>query len=454
MTVTVVGSARLILSELIRLQLDLQGTVDFARGRVSIDISVVEGRILGVFRLSGDAAFRSITSGEGAVVFSAGGFYPGFDPRPIEVGPLRRLSFGPDLPIPGFSLRVEGYLAATSNTFQVGGRLDATFDAVLITARGALGLDALVQFRPFHFNARVFGQFSVEALGRTFCGITIEGTIDGPGPISLAARLTIETFLKDIHWSETFTFGDGSADRVEGVGSLLDALASRALDPGSLKASAPDDHDVVLAPRRAAPAAPIERVVVAPLGDLMWSQRHTPLGILCDRFENTPLEPRGQGAVASVAAPALSLGEVKDPFAPGSHSDLPESQALHVPPFEQLISGLRIGFKPAPGTVADQPPDIRLLRLPLVGDGIVTAAGSSTLDGHELFHELADLGSRTPVVSVCPPELVAVLAVDDDWRTADGVAHSTLMVAWQHSRFQAGGLPQHATDPVITTGGV
>jgi len=33
-------------------------------------------------------------------VFSAGGFYPGFDPKPVEIGPLRRLSFGTDIPTP------------------------------------------------------------------------------------------------------------------------------------------------------------------------------------------------------------------------------------------------------------------------------------------------------------------------------------------------------------------
>lgn len=442
--VVLVGSARLKLTELLRLQLDLSGVIDVERGRISLDISLVEGRVFGAFRMAGDAAFRAVVSGEGSVVFSAGGFFPGFDPRPAEIGPLRRLSLGPDVPLPGFSVRVEGYVAVTSNTFQLGGRLDLVFDAVAIVATGSLGLDALIQFRPFHFRANVFGRFAVEALGATFCGVTVEGTLDGPGPISMAARLTIETFLKDFHWNETFTFGDGDADVVTGTSDLLAELHAHALEPGLLSASAPEDGDVVLTPRPATG----QKVLTAPLGTLTWRQRFSPLHVRCDRYESGPLVPTGQGVDVDVLAPALKLGDELEGFAPGTFLDLSESAALQVPAFEPHVSGLRLGFGETRGTVVDQPPAIKLLRLPVGPGGLVLVDGAMSLARHGELHQLAEVGLRAPVVG---PRPAAVTTAPDDWRTADGESHATLTAAWQHARHRAGGLPLHATDAALDT---
>src|SRR5262249_20695603 len=159
-----------------------------------------------------------------------------------------------------------------------GGRLDVTFDAALVVARGSIGLDALVQFRPFHFHAQISGQVSVEFLGDTFCGVNVEATVDGPGPISVAARLTIETFPKDLPWREPFTFGSGTPARAARITGLVHEVAVRAPKPGALRASAPEDPDVALEPREVKDA-----VVLGPLGELIWNQSDTPLGIRCDR---------------------------------------------------------------------------------------------------------------------------------------------------------------------------
>jgi hypothetical protein len=444
-TIAVVGKGRLELSELLRIQADLAGSVDGARGRVAIDVSIVEARVLGAFRLTGDAAFRLATGAGGGVVFSAGGFYPGFDPRPVEVGPLRRLSFGTDIPTPGLDIRVEGYFAATSNTMQLGGRLDLVFDAALVVARGGIEMDALVQLRPFHFHANVSGEVSVEFLGDTFCGVRVDASVDGPGPMSVNARLTIETFLKDIPWNETFTFGGGAADRAGRATSLLAVIAESARTAPLLHGSAADDHEVVLEPRP--PTGP--EVVLFPRGELTWIQRVSPLSIRCERLQSEPLVPAGQEVRASVLAPAKRAADQKEPFAPGSFLNLPENLAMHVPAFDPQIAGLRIGFEPETVTPVAQPPatDVVIIR---PNQPLHTGRVASPLV-IGWSRAIADVGLAAPRVWTETP---AVTVQPETWRTADGGAHDAASVAWQHARHLSGGVPIHAADPVLDTGGI
>lgn len=444
-TIAVVGKGRLELSELLRIQVDLAGSVDGARGRVAVDVSIVEARVLGAFRLTGDAAFRLATGAGGGVVFSAGGFYPGFDPKPVEVGPLRRLSFGTDIPTPGLDIRVEGYFAATSNTMQLGGRLDLVFDAELVVARGGIEMDALVQLRPFHFHANVSGEVAVELLGETFCGVHVDAGVDGPGPMSVNARLTIETFLKDIPWNETFTFGGGTADRAGRATSLLAVIAEAARTAPLLHTSAADDHEVVLRPRP--PTGP--EVVLFPRGELTWIQRVSPLNIRCDRLQSEPLMPAGQEVRASVLAPAKWAADQKEPFAPGSFLNLPENLALHVPAFDPQIAGLRIGFDPETVAPVPQPPAVDVVIIRPDAPQLTGRVASPLVIGWS--RALADVGLAAPRVWTETP---AVTVQAETWRTADGAPHDAASVAWQHARHLSGGVPIHAADPVLETGGV
>ena len=442
-TMAVVGKGRLELSELLRMQVDLAGSVDGARGRVAVDVSIVEARVLGAFRLTGDAAFRLATGDGGGVVFSAGGFYPGFDPKPVEVGPLRRLSFGTDIPTPGLDIRVEGYFAATSNTLQLGGRLDLVFDAALVVARGGIGLDALAQLRPFHFHANVSGQVSVEFFGETFCGVHVDAGVDGPGPMSVNARLTIETFLKDIPWHETFTFGGGTADRAGRATSLLAVIAENARTAPQLRTSAPDDAEVVLQPRPTTGA----EVLLFPRGELTWIQRVSPLNIRCERLQSEPLTPAGQEVRGSVLAPAQWAADEKEPFAPGSFLNLPENLAMQFPAFDPQVAGLRIRFDPdAPvGVLQPNATDVVIIRpnkppfAARVGAPLATAWSRT----------LADVGLAAPRVWARTP---AVTSKAETWLTSDGDAHPSASVAWQHARHLSGGVPIHAADPVLETG--
>jgi hypothetical protein len=76
----------------------------------------------------------------------------------------------------------------------------------------------------------------VRVLGLTLAGVRFDGILDGPGPIVLNGRMTIETFLHDISWHETFTIGHSGGDTRITPRSLLDELAPELARPENLRA--------------------------------------------------------------------------------------------------------------------------------------------------------------------------------------------------------------------------
>ena len=167
---------------------------------------------------------------------TVGGFYPGFNPEPAQLPALRRVGLALDNPIPIIEIRAEGYFAVTSNSIQFGGRLEVGI-SLGIEAHGFLQVDAIVQFRPFHFEARVAAGFDVSAGGFSFASVTLEGSIGGPGPIVIHGSLSIDVFLFSISWDETFTLGSGPSDALPTPPRLLDVIADELNKPENVHAA-------------------------------------------------------------------------------------------------------------------------------------------------------------------------------------------------------------------------
>lgn len=314
---------------LVQLRLDLLGIVDPAQALVSIDASLVDSHVLGVFSVYGDAAMRLHWGSQAYAVVSIGGFYPGFNPEPAQLPALRRVGLSMQTLGGPLSIRAEGYLAFTTNTIQLGGRFDITFSMGL-TAHGFLQIDALVQFRPFAFVANASAGFDVRAGGFSFGGVRLDGTVSGPGPLVIRGRLTIETFLFDVSWDETFTLGSGPADMAASPGELLTIVQQEIARAGNVRAASIDDPAVVLAPRPTRPGV----AAVPPTGALQWSQRRAPLGLPIDRVDGLPLPARAGVRVLTPGAP------VTERFAPGHYCNLNEAEQLNRPPFDVLDAGV------------------------------------------------------------------------------------------------------------------
>ena len=420
---------------ILHLRIDVLGTFDPGHQLATIDASLVDSHALGVFCVYGDAAMRLSWGSQAYEVMTIGGFYPGFNPEPAHLPALRRVGLAPDFPTIGLSISAEGYLAVTTNTIQLGARIDATFEAGL-TAHGFLQVDALVQFRPFHFVANCAAGFDVSVRGFHFCGVHLDGSISGPGPLAIRGQLTIETFLFDISWDQSFSIGDGPADVLPPAPLLLDVLAEELAKSQNLHAQTLQDAAVVLKPRavRAGFAA------VTPTGTLKWSQRRAPLGLPIDRVDGQPLgSPQGV-QVLTPGAP------VSDTFSPGSYCTLTSAEALNRPPFDVLMAGITISPPAAPSSpVANDDRNVDLIVV--MGGNPRDRSNHGARLAVTAAAELVLASRRAPALSDNSP---LVSASRESWATVTahgGMAtgYTSATAAHQFAR-QSGGVAVAAAD--------
>src|SRR5947207_6413241 len=89
-------------------------------------------------------------------------------------------------------LRFEGYSAITSNTLQFGASVEAAINSGGWAIHGSLEFDALIQRVPYHFAFDIRASVSVSYHGRNLASLTLTGSLTGPGPVVLRAKVCIE----------------------------------------------------------------------------------------------------------------------------------------------------------------------------------------------------------------------------------------------------------------------
>ena len=333
--IALLGTARaeLVIAgvELLALRLDLLGILEFARAELSIDAALMDSRLLGVLELTGGAAIRASSGPTPYAVLSVGGFHPDFVPEPAVLPVPARVGMSTGSPDSVFYARLDGYFAVTTNTVQFGAHAELRVRAGPFHAEGELGFDALIRFSPFWFTFEFKARFEIGIGGFTLAGARIGGALSGPGPIVFRGKACIELLFFDICWSGTITTGSRVEQPVAAVESVLREMIAEVIPRNVAMADAPRGAAVL------APGTDDEgRPVVHPGGRLRWTQRRAPLGLALERFEGTPLaEPRSVVAVGAV-------GEVDEWFAPASHANFSDAEAVNLPAFERLPGGVEL----------------------------------------------------------------------------------------------------------------
>jgi hypothetical protein len=340
--IALLGSARAVIENpsggrpYLQIRLDILGVLDFTKKTLEFDAVLVDSQLLGVFELSGGAAFRLSWGDEPYIVLSIGGFHPSYNPAPLSFpSSLTRVALTRGKPTDVLYLRFEAYFAITTNTLQFGAALQVIVNAGPIKAEGFLGFDALIRFTPFHFEFGFRASLKISIFGFTLAGVRVVGNLSGPGPITFSGSLTIEILFFEITWSGTFTIGSKTPPQVTAVPSALGPLGQELRDAGNLQAGGGGDPRVALRPPGPGTTLP----VLAPSGRLVWSQKRAPLGLLLQRFENSPLQKQE----TIVAGGPQVTGQVSDWFAPGSFADLGDSDTLNQPAFQRLTAGVQLG---------------------------------------------------------------------------------------------------------------
>jgi hypothetical protein len=431
--VAILGVGRLAipgLPLLLNLRLDVLGLIDPVEQLVSIDASLVDSHVLGIFDVYGDAAARFSWGTIGYVVVSVGGFYPGFNPEPARLPALRRVGLA-IAPTPIIDVRAEGYFAVTSNSIQLGGRWEVGI-SLIIEAHGFLQVDAMVQFRPFYFTANVAAGFDVSVEGFSFCSVTLEGSISGPGPIVIHGSLSIHVFLFSISWDESFTLGSGPSDTLPTPPSLLDVITTELNKADNVQTGSIGDPLVVLSPRPSAAGL----AAIPPTGTLRVAQRRAPLGLLIDRVDGRPLAgPQGVKMTNGDSA-------VTERFSPGTYITLSSAEALNRPPFDVLEAG-RV-FSPAdPPLSQSKIDDPREILQIVIKNQIPSGSLSARIGNLSAMSALVTAAGKPPALSNVAP---LVTATQEVW-TATGApgTFASATAAHQFVRYQSG-IAQPAAD--------
>ena len=378
----------------------------------------MDSHALGIFEIYGDAALRFSWGTPAYLVATVGGFYPGFNPEPARIPALRRVGMSMDNPVAIIDIRAEGYFAITSNSIQFGGRLEVGINLV-IEAHGFIQVDAIVQFRPFHFEAKISAGFGVSVAGFDFASVTLSGSICGPGPVVIHGSLSIDVFLFSISWDQTFTLGSGPSDALPTPPRLLAAIAEELAKPENVHSGSIGDPEVVLNPR----PADSSYAAVPPTGTLRVEQRRAPLGLLVERIDGRPLD--GEQGVA-VTTPGA---DVTMRFSPGSYVTLTDAEAVNRPPFEELPAGRELSLAdPAP---FDGVPETRKVQQIIISGGHRhEVVGEVLALGH--MAALTDAARRPPATSSQAP---MVTVQTEAWTTVSGGTFASATAAHQFARY-------------------
>jgi hypothetical protein len=322
---------------IVQLRLDVLGILDFDRGEVSVDATLIDSR-LAAFTLSGDMALRAGWKATTGFALAVGGFHPRFTPPP-GFPALQRLAISlaaGDNP----RIRLEAYLAITSNSVQFGARLDLYVAAGPFSAAAYAALDALVQFAPFHFLVTLSMGIDIAWGGTPILHAQLEANLEGPAPWHVYGYVEFGILFLKARLGVDLTVGGAAAEepaRIDLTAVLREAFGaddawSAALPPAARAG----------ATLRALPAA--DGLVVHPLGRFTVRQRALPLATTISCYGAAVPTPgtATRFELVGVAVGGAQLDHppgVSDEFAAAQYADLTDDERLSRPAFEAMPSG-------------------------------------------------------------------------------------------------------------------
>jgi hypothetical protein len=339
----VLGQLRAVLpgedGALIRLQMDALGVVDFERRDIAVDAVLHDSKVA-KFTVTGDMALRARFGDDPAFALAVGGLHPRFTP-PSGFPKLARVAVGLSQG-DNTKLVLQAYLALTSNTAQIGARLDLLVRASGFSVEGTLGFDALFQFSPFSFVVDLRAGVTLKWHGHTLLGVELELTLSGPSPWNARGTATFKIwrFSKSVSFDRTIgpAAPPPPLPTADPLSELLVALADRR----NWEAQLPRRSAMLVALREGPPGP---AVALHPLGQLRVRQRVVPLGVEISRFGNaTPAgERRFEVSVRGPGGRPMAAAMLRDHFAPAQFLNLSDAQRLERPSFELMDAGVRVG---------------------------------------------------------------------------------------------------------------
>ena len=272
-------------------------------------------------------------------ILAAGGFNPRFTDVPPEAkASVDRL--GAAFKVGRFSLKMTGYFALTPGTIQAGFDIAAQASIGPVGLKGELGFDVIVFRDPqTHFIADFRFSAAITYSGHTLAGVSITGTIEGPGAWHIQGKLTFTILFWDI--SKSFDERWGTLPPATVVQTDVKALLTAELTrPDNWTTALPPASNamVTLAPQIGA-TIPIAH----PFSQLSFRQTAVPLGLTLDKFGDTPIKGATRFDITKVTVNGTTVTSpavVQEHFARAQFLNMSDEDKLTKPSFEAMAAGV------------------------------------------------------------------------------------------------------------------
>jgi hypothetical protein len=328
---------------IIQLQINFVGILDFDQKLLSFDASLFDSHILFI-TLEGDMAVRLKWGDNAGFLLSVGGFHPSFQPPPLNLPTLRRLSIT-ILNYDWARIRVEGYFAVTSNTVQFGAHLYLFFGVDGCNISGQFGFDVLFQFSPFYFNAMISGSLSLEVAGFDLLSIDLRFSLEGISPYRAKGTGSISILFFSVDVNFDVTWGDQANTTLPPV-HVMPVFLDEVNKQQNWRALPPPSTNLLVSLRKLDP----DLLVLHPFGSLTVSQRALPLNLTLDKLGTQKPDDvnRVDITIAMSGATALPLTPVNESFAAAQYLQMSDAEKLSRPSYQDMKGGVIIGAAGGP----------------------------------------------------------------------------------------------------------
>jgi hypothetical protein len=345
--IAILGVLKVVLPDedaaLIELQVNFVGTLDFEEELLAFDASLFDSRIV-FMTLEGDMAVRLKWGDDAGFLLSVGGFHPAFEPPPMSLPALRRVSVS-ILDYDWATIRVESYFAVTSNTVQFGAHAYLFFGVDACELTGEVGFDVLFQFSPFFFIAQISGSLNLKVIGIDLLSIRLRFALEGPSPYRAKGTGSVGFLFFSVNVDFDVTWGEPK-DTALPPTQAMPIFVGEVTKKENWTALPPPASNLLVSLRELDPAL----AILHPFGALRVSQRALPLSLTLDKIGSQKPDDVNRVDITAATSGSVNhpLTPVDELFAPAQFQELSDAEKLSRPSYEELKSGVIIGAAGGP----------------------------------------------------------------------------------------------------------
>lgn len=326
--------------DLIRLQMNALGVIDFDQSSISIDAVLYDSRLVHKFPLTGSMAMRLNWGSAPVFALSVGGFHPAFK-APPNFPALERVSISFS-DTSDFRLRAEGYFAITANTMQWGAKAELFAKSGGFSVEGHIGYDVLIQFDPFGFIADFSASVQLKHGSTNLFKLQADGELAGPRPLHVKGKVTFEIFWCDFTISFSRTLISGEAPPPPAPIVVMDRLQAALRNPANWSGQLSDGQRRLVTITDNSSSGVVG---LHPLGRLAVKQNVVPLEVEIAKFGDAKPADANIFNISgfSVNGNSVHFDRVSDFFAPAQFLSLSDDEKLTAPSFEPMVAGVSAG---------------------------------------------------------------------------------------------------------------